>query len=519
MTSEKDLSAGIVDSTPSISYDLLHSAMHSGPGINCIVRATDYHVIFANALFYAQTGISEAEIAAGFSFTGLLHNVQQERLLFQLTKITTGVDPNKAFASYKLETVEGTKHFLLYPSILDIPVHGTCYNLLLLPDQSKWNLPFISFDTRELFLEQFSSEDFGTFEWIVGVDRSYWSSGIYKIYEVDENFTEITRAFARKFVHPADAERLTNETTKAMQENSVLNTEFRIYTACNNLKVIHSIAHCVYNEKGELIKFVGTLRDVTESRKIEESLKNKVDELNNSNKGLEEFAYVASHDMQEPLRKITTFSSRLLEKYGEQLEEEGKMYLTRMVASAENMRTLINDLLDFSRISNTSQPFETVDLNGILKNVQNDLELKIEETETTIVAEHLPSIKAIRSQMQQLFNNIISNAIKFHQPDTAPIIKLSVSQLAPEEQVQRMLAEGSYCKIEIADNGIGFEQEFAQRIFQVFQRLHGKSEYPGTGIGLAICKKIVEHHKGTLYAEGRPGEGATFTIILPLTNN
>jgi hypothetical protein len=187
-----------------------------------------------------------------------------------------------------------------------------------------------------------------------------------------------------------------------------------------------------------------------------------------------------------------------------------------MIASAENMRTLINDLLEFSRVTKSAVPFGPVDLNGILKQVLSDLELTIEETGTVINASELPIVEAIATQMKQLFLNLVTNAIKFHKPGMPPAINITAKNISPDDIPYGLDQTLDYCKINVADNGIGFEQEYASRIFQVFQRLHGKSEYPGSGIGLAICKKIVEFHNGIIYAESAPEAGATFSFILPL---
>ena len=192
------------------------------------------------------------------------------------------------------------------------------------------------------------------------------------------------------------------------------------------------------------------------------------------------------------------------------------MYLTRMVAAAENMRLLINNLLDFSKISKNKQPFETVNLNLILKQVKTDLELVMEETGTVINSHSLPQIEAIPSQMKQLFVNIFSNAIKFRKADVSPQITIETTRLSDDEKNHYELSrQNVYYKISVTDNGIGFEEEYSTRIFQVFQRLHGKSEYPGSGIGLAICKKILEYHHGLIFAENIPGTGARFVFIIP----
>jgi light-regulated signal transduction histidine kinase (bacteriophytochrome) len=231
---------------------------------------------------------------------------------------------------------------------------------------------------------------------------------------------------------------------------------------------------------------------------------------------IDEFAYMAAHDLQEPLRKITSFSERLKEKLPDNLEPEIKFYLTRMLAATDNMRRLIDNLLEFSRTSRVSEPFAQTDLNEIINQVKAELELKIEETNAEIIAEGLPVIDAIQSQMHQLFTNLFTNAIKFKKPESSPVIKITGRKLdAGENSRYHFENEQDAYEIVVKDNGIGFEQEFAEKIFQIFQRLHGKAEYPGSGIGLAICKKIVENHNGHITAESNPGNGAAFHIVIP----
>jgi light-regulated signal transduction histidine kinase (bacteriophytochrome) len=220
--------------------------------------------------------------------------------------------------------------------------------------------------------------------------------------------------------------------------------------------------------------------------------------------------------MQEPLRKITTFSDRLSEKYKAVLTGDGSMYLSRMTAAAENMRILINDLLEFSRISKTKLPFRNIDLNAVVQDVKSDLEVALEESGAVINSQRLPELEGIETQMKQLFTNILGNAVKFRKAGVAPVINIDAALLSRDESIKYELAPGiTYYKIQVTDNGIGFEAEYATRIFQVFQRLHGKSEYPGTGIGLAICKKIVEYHQGLIYAESLPDAGARFVLVIP----
>jgi signal transduction histidine kinase len=211
------------------------------------------------------------------------------------------------------------------------------------------------------------------------------------------------------------------------------------------------------------------------------------------------------------------FTERLKAKYDNALDQEGNLFVDRILASAANMRTLIDNLLDFSRANRRSNTFDQVDLKTVLDAVTSELELKIEETKASIrFSGTLPLVEAVTSEMTQLFSNILSNAIKFRKESGA--VEIDVNSVKLSRQEKHMLGlqgNNNFYKIEVTDNGIGFEPEYSEKIFQIFQRLNGKSEYPGSGIGLAICKKIVEKHNGLIFAKSLPDQGATFTIILP----
>ncbi|MFT2090069.1 sensor histidine kinase [Paraglaciecola sp. 2405UD69-4] len=237
------------------------------------------------------------------------------------------------------------------------------------------------------------------------------------------------------------------------------------------------------------------------------------EELSRSNRELEDFAFVASHDLQEPLRKIRAFGDRLMSTYEKELEGKGVDYITRMKAAAERMSNLINDLLDFSRITTRGKEFINVDLNVIMEDILSDLEIAIEESGSHINLDSLPVIKGDKGQMYQLFLNLLSNAIKFRKPDVAPIITIAYEQKQIPEDITKILSDWHI--LTITDNGIGFEQEFEDKIFVPFQRLHGRSEYKGTGIGLAVCRRIVERHGGKISATSKLGVGTVFTVTIP----
>ncbi len=261
-----------------------------------------------------------------------------------------------------------------------------------------------------------------------------------------------------------------------------------------------------------LQRMVEQIREVTDNlRKREAELERYSEKLKKSNTELEQFAYIASHDLQEPLRKIRLFGDRLKENYSTLLDEKAVDYLQRMNSAVTRMENFIRDLLQYSRVTSKAQPFEAVELNDIIKDVLGDLEIRINETKAEIKTQNLPTIDADPLQMRQLFQNIIGNAIKYHRANVPPVVTITSRILGNDNS--------DFCEINIQDNGIGFDNKYADQIFGLFQRLHGRSEYAGTGIGLAICKKIVGHHSGVLSASSKKEEGSTFCIKLPIKQN
>jgi signal transduction histidine kinase len=254
-------------------------------------------------------------------------------------------------------------------------------------------------------------------------------------------------------------------------------------------------------------------------KNYQRELQENITLLNKSNLDLEQFAYVASHDLQEPLRKISTFSDRLQVKYKPELPADASQLIDRMVVAVNRMRVLINDLLSFSRAGRiTPESVKPVEMNQLLQNVIGDLELALQDRRGTVFHDQLPDIEGSDTAFHQLFLNLLSNSIKFADPERPLEIRIKKELLSGRETgaiIDDKLEE-TFCRITIEDNGIGFDQANAERIFLIFQRLHGVSEYKGTGIGLAICKKIVDAHHGTITAHGYPEKGATFVIVLPI---
>ena len=260
------------------------------------------------------------------------------------------------------------------------------------------------------------------------------------------------------------------------------------------------------DQEGSITSLLSVSQDITSRKQAECQLRNYAAKLQNSNRELQDFAYVASHDLQEPLRKVYVFGDRLKAKCGSALSADGQQYLERMQESTRRMQALINDLLAFSRVATRIHPFVLVNLTEVVKEVLSDLELRLQQSGGRVEVGELPTIEADAMQMRQLLQNLIGNALKFHPPEAPPRVQIR-SQTLPQ---------AGACRITVTDAGIGFDEKYLDRIFQVFQRLHTRGAYEGTGIGLAICRKIVTHHNGEITAQSKPGEGATFIVTLPL---
>ena len=287
----------------------------------------------------------------------------------------------------------------------------------------------------------------------------------------------------------------------------------------------------VKNENGDVVQWCGTNTDITEQKMMENEVRKSRDELElrvqerttelkknaeelrllnqqlqASNRELEEFAFVTSHDLQEPLRKIQAFGDRLRLESAGSLNEKSLDFLGRMEKSASRMQILIRTILDYSRIAICHRPFSPVGLNSILVEVQSNVLEQLTRVGGKIAVDSLPTIEADRVQLEQLFENLISNALKYHRPNVPPLVRIHTNGAG----------EDGICSISVEDNGIGFDERFVNKIFAPFQRLHARKEYEGTGIGLAICRRIVERHNGSIVAKSSPGHGSTFILTLPL---
>ena len=339
----------------------------------------------------------------------------------------------------------------------------------------------------------------------------------------------------RALVHPDDFENNRNTWVQSLASGTTYKCDVRLKSSAGGYRWYTVLGEPVLDGENKIVKWVGAFTDIHDTKSFTQELERQVlsrteelgksnkalasknDELEKMNKELQSFAYVSSHDLQEPLRKIQTFATQILEKENENLTERGKNYFGRMQDAAERMQQLIEDLLTYSRTSTGERKYERTDLKMIVEQVKEELKEGLEQKHAILEIGEMCEANIIPFQFRQLMYNLIGNSLKFSKPGVPPVIKIKSEIISNVPLKNEKATEGKvYCHIAVADNGIGFEPEYQEKIFEVFQRLHGRTAYSGTGIGLAIVKKIVENHNGFIMAKGVLNEGATFDIYIPV---
>jgi signal transduction histidine kinase len=373
-------------------------------------------------------------------------------------------------------------------------------------------------EERELVLSEAETlANMGSWKWYEQTGAFVWSSGLYPIFNKAPGTQPTWDSFV-DHVHPEDKKAAYEFFNSVKTRKNRLEMSYRIEVD-GRFRYVMVVARPKENPGTHQVDILGIVIDLTEQKVYESQLKQFTAELQRSNQDLEQFAYVASHDLQEPLRKIRAFGDRLTTKYQSRLEEQGSDYVARMQSAAARMQVLIEELLAFSRVSRPVNFSENLDVNEIMSEIRDDLEAQIKREKAVLVTGPLPAIRGERSQIKRLFQNLISNGIKFHKNGKGSQVEVTGSVVRGgdvQNEFNVQLPKLKYAKIEVRDDGIGFDEKYIEKIFTIFQRLHGRTEYEGTGIGLAICRKIVGNHGGFITARSAENEGSIFIVILPI---
>ena len=369
--------------------------------------------------------------------------------------------------------------------------------------------------THETFEHAEEIANISNWCWNIEANILSYSNNQYRLLGCEPHEFEPTVEKFNEFVHPDDRHIIEEGSKNVLTQSKPSIAFFRVIRKDGAVRYFKSMGKMMTDNYGKKI-LIGINADITEQYLKDKILEEKLFDLERSNNELSAFNHVASHDLQEPLRKIQTFISRIIEKDFSILPEKTKEYFSRIQIAAGRMQKLIDDLLLYSRANKVDTVVEPTDLNVVLENSKQEFAQIIEEKNAIIQSSELPTLNVIPFQIQQLFNNLIGNSLKYSKPIIAPVITIK-SKIVLGKEIPNTLvdAEKKFYKITIADNGIGFEQEYADKIFTLFHRLHQDQQYSGTGIGLTICKKIVENHKGFITAQGIPNAGSVFSIFLP----
>jgi PAS domain S-box-containing protein len=403
-----------------------------------------------------------------------------------------------------------------------IQMHGTIQDVTekkLIEEQIRKNEAFITkvADTAPSIIATYNIKT-GKYNFV--------SEGITKLLGyTPEDILEHGVSFFMERLHPDDAAQLVEKNNNAVDfanlpenksEHVSEEFKYRIKDAHGKYRWLHTYGTVFDRDaNGEVEHVLNISVDITDQVEAEQALQQKNIELSNSNSSLQDYAYITSHDLKEPLRKITTFSSILVNTQAQGLTDEGRIYLNKISEAAMRMQSMISDLLTISTISG-NKAFEAYSLQKIAKEAIQRLEHKIEDKKANVHIGELPVANIVPAQFRQLFQNLINNSLKFTRKGVIPEITINATSITPSEaRKYGVIKANRYIQLEFNDNGIGFENTYAEKIFSIFQRLHGQGEYEGTGIGLSICKKVVENHGGVIFASGTPGEGAKFTIVIP----
>jgi len=492
--SEKEAAGKIKESEE--KYRLLFDEMVEGFALHEIIldergEPFDYRFISANPAFEKQTGLKVSEIT-GKRVKEIIPSLENYWIKTYGEVALSG--KSIEFENYSADL---NKHFRVSVFSPKKGYFATIFENITERIQAE-NEVRVAKEKLDLALE---NANIGIWTWDISNNILEWDEMIGKMFGIQDMGSENGFEELEKYMHDEDFPHFKRAIQKALDDTIALDTIFRTKLNSNEFKYIDVKARVEKNHQGKPVKMTGVCLDITAMKKTtEQTLFSLNEDLLRSNKELEQFAYVASHDLQEPLRMVSSFTQLLALRYKDKLDKEAHEFISFAVDGASRMQTLINDLLQFSRINTRGKELSSIDANAVIQQTLHNLSIKIKEKKAKITSEKLPFIYADEGQMIQLFQNLIDNAIKFC--DKVPYIHIDFTE------------EKDNLRFSVSDNGIGIEPQYFDRIFQIFQRLHLRANYSGTGIGLAISKRIVERHGGKIWAESKQGEGTIFNFTI-----
>jgi len=484
--------------------------------------------------FYTLFGYSKDDVFTGNNLFRIqnIHPDDQQRVVESINNAINNAAEQWS-ATYRFRKKDGSFAIILDKGSVIKDEAGTPYRMLgSMEDITQVELTAKKLEIKNEELQQLFEE----FRFVTDfMPQMVWATqpdGYHDFYNkrwydfTGMNYEQTKNKGWAQLLHPEDFERAWTVWQESLRTGKDYEIEYRMRRHDGVYRWLLARAMPLRDDAGNIVKWFGTCTDIHDQRMMSDVLEQKVAErtqelqrinleLEASNNELLQFASVASHDLKEPLRKIHIFSNLIKDRYMQNSESSALDYMNRIINSSARMTRLIDELLTFSRLSINSF-FERTDMNEVIGEVLSDLELMIKEKGATIEVDNFPEIDVVPGQMRQVFQNIISNALKFTRPDLPPHITIRCERISQCRIKSSANKKGGFVRISIADNGIGFDEQYAQKIFTIFQRLHSRERYEGTGIGLAITKKIIEKHNGIISAESKAGEGATFIIVLPI---
>jgi signal transduction histidine kinase/CHASE3 domain sensor protein len=470
----------------------------------------DFELILANTIASKSTGRLESELIGNELRS--IFPIENEDLFDTFKDVVQSGKPAQFERFYQDE------HFNGWYNVTVVKLEDGF--VVTFSDITHQKRQLLILEERGLLLKEAETlANMGSWKWDGSTKELVWSDGLYKILSKDPKiFTPSWNSFFEN-VYPDDRTGLDDLLKKAIEDQEGTSFEYRVEIN-GTLRYLSLTSKPRQSNTKSTLDILGTVIDVTDQKMYEAQLEQYTAELKRSNEDLEQFAYVASHDLQEPLRKIRAFGDRLSSRYKKQLDDQGEDYINRMQSASVRMQGLIEDLLAFSRLAKNNDAFQRVDMNKVMEEVVEDLDIQIKREGAVLKIGKMPFLSGEKMQIRRLFQNLVNNAIKFHKPNEVPNIEVSGKNVKLSEIKKVLgvaLADIPYVMITVKDNGIGFEERFNEKIFNIFQRLHGRAEYEGTGIGLAICRKIVANHKGYITARSEENVGSEFFVVLPVS--